>query len=133
MTTPSLPPPRGAATPQAVLGAALAQIESQLDGVGKALVSGDAAALEAAATGLRDIATTFAQRMATPGAVAFLARDAALRARVLGIGHALCQHRTQLARRAAVVSRQLESMMPAMAASRQVTYGPGAAMRRRFG
>jgi hypothetical protein len=120
-------------TPQAALAAALAQVEAQLESVGQALVAGDAPALQAATATLRDIAATFSQRMATPGALAALSKDPALRSRLLGIGRSMGQHRTQMARRAAVVSRSLESLMPSTAPSRRVTYGAGTAMRGRFG
>jgi hypothetical protein len=120
-------------TPQAVLAAALAQIESQLEIVGKALVAGDAPALQAATTTLRDISASFSHLMTNPSAMVALAGDGALRARMLGIGQALGQHRTQMARRAAVVSRSLESLMPSMGQAQQVTYGAGTAMRSRFG
>jgi len=116
-----LPPGQTAASPEAAVAQGLAWVEAQLDAVGQALIAGDGPALEAATGALRDASTDFSLRLAGPGARRALAADPELQARVRLAGVALGQHRTQLARRAAVVDRSLAALMPGI--RKPVTYG----------
>ncbi|WP_198972591.1 hypothetical protein [Xylophilus sp. ASV27] len=118
---PMLPPGQTAASPEAAVAQGLARVETQLDAVGQALIAGDGPALQAASGALREASTDFSHCLAAPGAHQALAADPSLKARVRRAGTALGQHRTQLARRAAVVDRSLEALMPGV--PKPVTYG----------
>jgi hypothetical protein len=116
-----LPPGQAAASQEAAVVQGLARVEAQLAAVGQALVTGEHNALEAATSALREASTDFSHCLAQPGAPSVLATNPELQTRVRLAGIALGQHRTQLARRAAVVERSLAAVMPGI--PKPVTYG----------
>lgn len=95
---------------------ALSLIESQCAALAAAVESGDAQALEALGTGLRQVAVDFSALMAHADNT-----DPTLRARLRKLSAVLSNQRENLLRRSAVVERSLHTLLPS---TQKNTYAP---------
>lgn len=110
------------------LNDSLAAIESLLDQVSEAMLSGDARALESGSIALRDAAAALTYALDNAGAQGGL--DAASRTRIQTIGARLSVHRESLARLSSSNDRQLAGLLPPSDAAAAATYGDPLAQRK---
>ncbi|MEI6761010.1 MAG: hypothetical protein WCO22_11235 [Betaproteobacteria bacterium] len=99
----------------------LAEVELQLRTVADAIVAGEPQSLTIAATSLRLAALALAQSFQNTAAAG--RPDPGLKRRVRSMARRLAQQRESLIRRAALVDRSLNALVPA---TRGASYAPGA-------
>jgi len=113
------------------INARLDKLERQLDAVSAAFIQGDGDAVLLASSLLRDAAAEVSGLLPVPTA-SVRQGGAELQRRLGAAGRTFAMCRENLARRAAIVDRQVASILPPAPAD-QATYGKAASAGGRFG